>query len=451
MSKADSVIKILHIASHLGGGVGKALSNIVTFEKENNSEHIHKILLIDHPEKKQFIDICCKCGVEVLLKNDNYNIIHEIESSDIVILHWWHHPIMAEFLRFFPEIPTRIVLWSHVNGCNYPCLPYDFVSLPHKTFFTSPFSYENSFWNDDQRLEVKEKAVVVYGLGQLEFYNTIQKNISDEFILGYVGTLNKSKIHPQFVDYCYAVLQKVPNARFIMVGDNSGSEEIIQKAKNYDIEDKFLFTGYSNQVVNELSKFDVFAYPLNPKHFGTTENVLLEAMAFGLPVVALNHNAEKYIILNDKEVGLLADSVEHYADCIKYLYDNPDERKRIGINAREYIETNFTFEKNVTLMRNELDQIISMPKKVFNFKNIFGNYPYEWFLSCLGEDKTLFRNSIDGSLVSNQIIKNKIEEKIRNCSPILKENTKSSIRHFSTTFPDDLILQYWSHLINVKS
>jgi glycosyltransferase involved in cell wall biosynthesis len=438
-------VKILHITTHLGGGVGKALSSIVTYERKNNPRHFHKILLLDDPEKDQFINICRKGGVEVLLKGEPYNLNQELANADIVILHWWHHPAMALLLANFPKLPLRLILWAHVNGCNYPCLPFEFVALPQKTFLTSPFSLENASWSKRQREKIKKYSTVVYGLGEVEYYSKIKKVHSNKFIVGYIGTLSSSKLHPQFVDFCYAALKKVPNTCFVMVGDVNHGNDILQKAKAYRIDNRFKLIGYSNQIVNELSKFDVFAYPLNPKHFGTTENVLLEAMALGLPVVALNHNTEKYIISNHKEVGLLADNIEHYADCIKYLHDNPRERTRIGVNARKHIKENFTFEKNIGLMRRELNKVVKMPRKRFDFKNVFGAQPYEWFLACLGEDRAPFAASIDKKLNSSR--KKAIEQKIKTSSLILREKKKSSIAHFAESFPEDANLQYWKGLL----
>jgi len=247
------------------------------------------------------------------------------------------------------------------------------------------------------------------------------------------------------MDFCLAVLAKVPNAYFVMVGDVGLDNQLLQMAKTHNVENRFRFTGFSNQIINELSGFDVFGYPLNPKHFGATENVLLEAMAFGLPVVALNQNVEKHIIGIDRQVGLLADDIETYADCIKYLHDNPNERVRIGTNARQYVEENFTFTDNVELMRHELNEVMKMSRKNFDFRTVFGSQPHEWFLTCLGDDLAPFAASL--SSLPDSLEEETIKNMIRSSSPILRENTKSSILHFANNFPEDKYLQYWKDLI----
>lgn len=445
-----TILNILHITTHLGGGVGKALSSIVTYEQKLNPWHKHKVLLLDDPEKDQFLSICRSGGVEVVLKSRQIDVDRELANADIIVLHWWHHPIMALFLANFPAIPLRLILWVHVNGCHYPCLPYDFVALPHRTFFTSPFSLENTSWTSQQQNDIKQRSAVVYGLGELEFSAEIShaRTAKKDFVIGYVGTMSSSKLHPQFVEYCAAVVTRLPDARFVMVGDTNGSNEILRKAAEYQIQDRFIFTGYSTRISDEMSVFDIFAYPLNPKHFGTTENVLLEAMAFGLPVVALNQNAEKHIINNHKTVGFLADSIDHYVECIVYLHDNSKERVRIGANAREYVKRHFSFENNVELMRVELDKVASMRKKQFDFVTVFGKKPYEWFLACLGEDCAPFLDSIDNKKRSNAEEMAILTHKIKSCAPILREKNKSSIRHFSNVFPNDVNLRYWNSILD---
>ncbi|WDC83278.1 hypothetical protein PL321_10865 [Caloramator sp. mosi_1] len=42
------MLKILHITPHMGGGVGKVISELITLSKENIS---HKIVLLEKPEK----------------------------------------------------------------------------------------------------------------------------------------------------------------------------------------------------------------------------------------------------------------------------------------------------------------------------------------------------------------------------------------------------------------
>jgi glycosyltransferase involved in cell wall biosynthesis len=431
----------------MGGGVGNALSSLVVYEKANNPSYVHNIVMLDIPVNIHFVELCKKNEVAVSGLNE-VDILLSISIADVVILHWWNHPAMASFLASFPRIKCRIILWSHVNGCNYPCLPFNFLKLMSYVIFTTPFSYENNLWTKKQQAEIKKFSKVVYGLGDYSklISAKLEHNISvEKFNIGYVGTLSKSKIHPKFIEYCLDVINKVPNASFIMVGDNEGSKELQVEAQKQGILSRFEFTGYSNQITDELARFDVFAYPLNPHHFGTTENVLIEAMAYGIPVVALNHNTEKYIIGNDRRIGLLANSKFEYSDCIRQLYDDPILRKSLSDNARLYIETNYTFSKNIKNFLTTLDEVLNRPKRAINFLDGIGNTPHEWFMNFLGEEKSFFLKS---TMEINSDTRLDCEKQIKTSSSILRERKKSSISHFSEYFPDNFFLKYWKSLIN---
>jgi hypothetical protein len=239
----------------------------------------------------------------------------------------------------------------------------------------------------------------------------------------------------------------VPNVRFIMVGDMINQRLIEKEAMEYGIYDKFEFTGYKNDIREELERFNVFAYPLNPWHFGSTENAILEALASGIPVVALNQCAEKYLIEHMK-TGFLANDKKNYAELIRYIYENPDKSQHIANDGKEHVLNTFSMEKNVKNMNFICDEVMSMGKDVFDFNDIFGDKPYKWFLSCLGADKKLFQDSLNSFIMSDINKSTEIEFKISNCRHILKEDSKSSINHFLKYFPSDKNIGYWKNLIS---
>jgi glycosyltransferase involved in cell wall biosynthesis len=432
--------KVLHITVHIGGGIGKALSGILSYEKFDNSNFEHKLLILEQPEKSQFVDICQANGIEIIFTSNLNAISLEMENADITVIHWWHHPLTAWLFANFPKIETRLILWSHINGCTYPMLPFKLVEKTHKTFFTSRYTMFNPYWEAHEQDFAQKHARVIYGLGQLEdlpFDYSFKKG--DEFTIGYVGTLNFSKLNPDFVEYCNEVVKLIPNVKFKMVGNPDEKEKILKQASSLGIQDKFDFVGYTNDVNEVLKTFDVFGYPLNNWHFGTTENAILEAMNATIPVVALNQCSERYLIKHN-ETGFLANDKKHYAEIMKYLHDNLANRIRISTNAKKMINEEFLMHKNIRNMRDSYAKVYSLDKRIFDFKPIIGTQPYQWFLNFLGTDKEIFENSFQNKCAET-------EDKIKNCRDILKSKSKSSINHFATYFPEDEVLQYWNELL----
>lgn len=423
---------ILHITAHMGGGVGKVLSGVCSFENQNKSEYKHKIIMLEAPEKLNFIDYCKSNGVECLVLSDFTEIAKQMEQVDIVELEWWQHPKFAEFIANFPTVPVNLVIWSHISGCNYPCLPAKFLSMPDKFIFTSRYSYDNPYWDEVDRQFVKNHCAMINSSGGFEHIYANKKQQHDGFNIGYIGTQSFVKINPSFVDYCNKVSDML-NVKFIMVGDKTNQAGILLEAEKYNIAENFEFVDYVSDVSHEFSRFDVFGYILNPTHFGTTENVLLEAMAASLPVVCLNHCAEQYLIRHN-ETGLLVNNMDEYAKAIKYLYNHPETRQRLGNNAREFVLKNFSVEKTVQKLHQVYDDVLDTDKKTYNFANVFGKAPYEWFLACLTPDEQEYFSE-------NNV------EKIKNCRIILKEENKSSVAHFTRNYPNDSVLQHWHAIL----
>ena len=112
--------EVLHITTHMGGGVGKVLSGVASYAARTNAPYRHRILLLEQPQKTNFIDVCRADGVEILCAPGRKEIEAAVRAADVVQIEWWHHPLMAAFLADFPQMRMRLALWAHVSGCWYP-------------------------------------------------------------------------------------------------------------------------------------------------------------------------------------------------------------------------------------------------------------------------------------------------------------------------------------------
>lgn len=428
--------QVLHITTHMGGGIGKVLSGITAYTEQFPNGYKHRILLLEAPEKMNFIDFCKNNGGRVEVAESLLHIKNAIERSDIVQIEWWHHPLMAKFLAEFPKVPTRLFVWSHISGTYYPWLPVSFIDIPEMFLFTSPYSIENPYWTERERAKAAAKCRVVYSSGGFE--NIRAEDMEhDGFNIGYIGTQSYAKMHPDFVRYCRQIAD-IPNLYFTMVGDKTNQVQILQAAKELGIERQFHFIDYVDDVSQEFSKMDVFGYLLNPSHFGTTENVLLEAMAARVPVICLEQGTEKYLI-QDRVTGLLVRNEKEYGEAVRFLYEHPEERQRLGRNARKMVLDKFSVKNTVGNLERIYEETLEKEKNVYDFSAIFGDKPYQYFLACLPKEV---------KLVFEKLLVDETESLDPQQLPvILLEHSKSSIQHFARTYPEDAILQKWAGMI----
>ena len=425
--------KILHITAHMGGGVGRVLSRIATYSN-NNSCYRHKIILLERPEKINFIEECINNNVEVLVESDFNKIIDEALLVDIVQLEWWHHPKFIELMMFLENVAIKLIVWAHISGCNYPYISPKLPLIPHKFIFTSDFSYENPFWSKKESSLIKESCPVINSSGGFE-HIIPQVKIKNKFTIGYLGTQSFSKLNVDFMKYCKSVSAYI-DVNFRMVGDVLNKDTLLKEATELGIEDKFTFIDYTTDVNYEFSQMDVFGYLLNENHFGTTENVLLEAMAAELPVICLSQNAEKHIVVNNK-TGFLINSIDDYVSKIKLLYENKELRKRLGKAARKHVLDKFSLKSTVDKLHEVYNEVDFCEKKHFNFREVFGDAPFQYFISGL--------SPMDDKLIQ-KAINNDFDKFKENCPIILQEENKSSIRHFYRVFPEE---ENFKKLINI--
>ena len=142
------------------------------------------------------------------------------------------------------------------------------------------------------------------------------------------------------------VLDSVPNARYVVVGDGAYRDKLERMAAESPARDCIEFTG-SVSDSNKWAwyrKCSLFVMPSTIEGFGI---VYLEANAFGKPVIGGNVMGVPDAIV-DGETGLLVDpmNVDAIAEAIVGLLQDPGEARRLGRNGRERAERDFSWRAN---------------------------------------------------------------------------------------------------------
>ena len=169
------------------------------------------------------------------------------------------------------------------------------------------------------------------------------------------------------------VLQRHPNAKLVLVGDGPTRQSVAQKVQQNGLRQSVLMTGAIAHagVPEMLSIADIAVVPSAPvlaSRGGTgTPLKLFEYMAAGKPIVAtaLNEAAE---VIQDGRNGLLvqAGDVNRFAEAILALLNDPEERVRLGQNARQQAVEQYSWEEYTrTLEKIYLNVLRDAPSKSF--------------------------------------------------------------------------------------
>lgn len=356
--------KLLHITPHLGGGVGSVLLNWLSKDKT----FCHSIITLDFANTNA-VSVCKKHKILLYSQPDTQQIFKLINSSDIVILHFWNHPILYDFIIRNQLPPCRLIIWAHISGLEPPnVITQKILEYPDKFIYTTPISQE-----------IGDNDVILSTSGVEKFEN-LQFHHHDGFTAGYIGTVDYAKMHPKYIE----TLSKTNTDKFIIVGGDN------EKLISQEADSRFIFTGKVADIRPYLSQMDVFAYLLNPKHFGTAEQVLQEALAAGVVPVVLNNKCEQSLVFHGK-TGLVANNLDEYISYINLLKRNENLRKRLSKNAKIYAKKHFSLKKLIERWNEEFTSIIEISKteKVWKIQkqNVTS---YDIFLESLGTYSDLF-------------------------------------------------------------
>lgn len=122
-----------------------------------------------------------------------------------------------------------------------------------------------------------------------------------DIAIGHVGRVSPEKGVVPLVRAFSRIVEELPAARLVIAGDGPDFEKARQAASDHALKDRVVLLGHREDVANIFGALDLFV--LN----STTEglpNAVLEAMAFGVPVVATAVGGTPEVV-RDGDTGLL--------------------------------------------------------------------------------------------------------------------------------------------------
>ena len=151
--------------------------------------------------------------------------------------------------------------------------------------------------------------------------------MDDGFVIGFVGRLSPEKNVRLLVEVENRLLSNgIKDARFVIVGDGSELQWLKANLKNAD------FTGVltGETLARVYANMDTFLFPSETDTFG---NVVLEAMAAGVPVLVSKGGGPKYLV-RSRFNGFVAQTFETFVEALLDLRSHPWLRRNMGEHAR---------------------------------------------------------------------------------------------------------------------
>lgn len=122
------------------------------------------------------------------------------------------------------------------------------------------------------------------------------------FVILYVGRLDKQKDLTTIIRAFNLALKKVPNSKLFIVGEGPDKKKLKNFVHNLNLENKVKFFKWQKNVNKFYKKADLFCFASFYEGFSY---VILEAMSYGLPIISTDTPFGPREILNNGKYGIL--------------------------------------------------------------------------------------------------------------------------------------------------
>ena len=197
----------------------------------------------------------------------------------------------------------------------------------------------------EQRISVCHNSVVAPRTVATNEQQVLKNRLNigpDERVLLSVGRLSREKGHADLISAASHLREFDPILKFklIMVGEGPEQQHLEQAVRKHDLRDRVCFIGHVTDVAPFYSIADVLALP---SHSEGSPNVLLEAMAAGIPIVATSVGGVPEIAVAEENALLVsARDPQALARSLHRLLTTPGLAETLSANAQARVKRDFS-------------------------------------------------------------------------------------------------------------
>jgi len=182
----------------------------------------------------------------------------------------------------------------------------------------------------------------------------------DAPVITNVGILRSVKGHEVTFRAAAAVVESIPGAKFLIVGDGPRMTVLKNYVNELNIADHVIFTGFVDNIAEVYSLTDVAV--LSSWSEGLPQS-LLQAMASGVPVVATRVGGVPEVVIHGKS-GILVEAGDHeaLAGGILQVLNDPGFASALIRNARELIQREHSLDHMIDKIEDLYNKLLEQKR-----------------------------------------------------------------------------------------
>jgi UDP-glucose:(heptosyl)LPS alpha-1,3-glucosyltransferase len=147
-----------------------------------------------------------------------------------------------------------------------------------------------------------------------------------------------------------------PGVKLFVAGDDPDRGRYRRIAQDVGAGDRVVFGGFRRDIPEAMAAADIFLFP---SHYEAFSLASIEAAACGLPIVATRINGTEDFIVPGETGEFISREPAAIAEVVARLAANPELRTRMGRNARESVERNYTWDRVTTMTEEAYGRIVA--------------------------------------------------------------------------------------------
>lgn len=237
---------------------------------------------------------------------------------------------------------------SHTGGwCSNPLIDRFFTSCNTVALAVSDAIRQQLLFRGikDSKITVIRNFVELDRYYHSENRSTARKALGipeDRLCIINIGRFTMQKAQSDYVKVAAAALQKNPSLYFVLSGNGPLKDELEKEISALGIKDNIKIIPFRRDIEIVYYAADLM---LHTAHWAPLDNVLLEGMAAGLPVIASDADGTREVI-HDRDTGLLfpIGDIEKATELLLEAAKNLDLCNILGNNARKYVQDHHSID-----------------------------------------------------------------------------------------------------------
>jgi len=219
-----------------------------------------------------------------------------------------------------------------------------------------------------------EKIEVVYnGVDNILFeqsftnrklFNATNHGVRNSFVFAHIAQFVPWKNHIMFLKAALYVAHKLPNVRFVLVGDDifgrnlRYKNSVLNYARNSKIAKKISFLGWQENINDVWPEINCLVHTAAREPFG---RVIIEAMAQKIPVIAVDSCGPSEIIQHGK-TGILVqpDDIDSLSNAMSKVFQDDCFAGRLANAGYKHAVSHFTADKTAALIQEIYEEVLAV-------------------------------------------------------------------------------------------